>query len=602
MIKRLHLVQKKIYRVLQSIFKVSSIQSIITLSFTAVTILSMLFISIALYSMFSSNAEKNAATSTQQIMDQVNLNLDSYLKGMMEISDLIRSNLNEDNYNNMNELRSLLAVTSKIRNDIVTMAVYSDTGKLLLSHPSGSYNKSFYVSEQDWFKAAVERPVDYVFVPPHVQRLFEGKRPWVVSLCRSVTFYNDSNKPVTWITAVDMNFSAIEQLFSRVSLGKRGYIYIVDESGNIIYHPQQQIIYAGLKNENIADAISKKPGSYIDDFQGERRIMTIRNISLTGWKMVGISYVDELVPNKRSLGTFVVFILLFGIAFEILASMFISAKISQPIKKLEKQMKKVENGDFNIQLDVKGEDEVKQLSKTFNMMVVRIRQLMSQIISEQEAKRKSEFKALQAQINPHFLYNTLDSIIWMNENENYEGVTTMVAALAKFFRVSISKGNEIIQVSDEIEHARSYLIIQKIRYKDKFDFTIRARPEALQKKTVKLILQPLIENAIYHGISQIQEKGQIKITVVIEENNVVFRVIDNGYGIKPEVLKDILNQESKSAHGSGVGIKNVNERIKLCYGKEYGIAIESELDVGTTIIIRIPIDDAVDGGRYEINS
>ena len=587
---------KRIADFFQNILKVSSIQSIITLSFSAVTILSMLFISLAMYSMFSSNAEKNAATSTQQIMDQVNLNLNSYLKGMMEISDLIRSNLNGDTYNNRGNLASLLNVTSQIRKDIVTMAVYSDTGKLLLSSPSNDYNKTFYAAGQDWFKSALERPVDYIFVPPHVQRLFEGKRPWVVSLCRSVTFY-EKDKPVTWITMVDMNFSAIEQLCRQVSFGKRGYIYIVDQSGNIIYHPQQQIVYAGLKNENITDALSKNAGSYFDDFQGERRIMTIQNISFTNWKMVGISYVDELVPNKRNLNNFVLFISLFGIAFEILASLFISSKISQPIKRLEKQMKRVENGDFDISLEVKGEDEVKRLSKSFNLMVAKIKQLMAQIISEQEAKRKSEFKALQAQINPHFLYNTLDSIIWMNENKNYDGVTTMVSALAKFFRVSISKGNEIINVSDEMDHAASYLTIQKIRYKDKFDFILDAEPEVLQKKTLKLILQPIIENAINHGISHIQEKGKIKITAALEGNRIVFRVIDNGYGIKPEILKDILDQESKSAHSAGVGLKNVNERIKLCYGNEYGLRIESELDVGTTAIISIPLEDAVDGGK-----
>lgn len=599
--RSLIIILKRISVFLQNIFKVSSIQSVITLSFTAVTILSMLFISLALYGMFSDNAEKNAASSTQQIMDQVTLNLDSYLKGMMEISDLIRSNLNGDTYNDRGNLTNLLNVTSQIRKDIVSMAVYSDTGKLLLSNPSGNYNKNFYVSEQDWFKSAIERPVDYIFVPPHVQRLFEGKRPWVVSLSRSVTFYQNNN-PVTCFTTVDMNFSAIEQLCRRVSLGKRGYIYIIDQYGNIIYHPQQQIVYAGLKNENITDALSKNPGSYFDDFQGKRRIMTIKNISFTNWKMVGISYVDELVANKKNLNNFVIFISFFGIAFEILASLFISAKISQPIKRLERQMKRVENGDFDIDLEVKGEDEVKRLSKTFNLMVARIRQLMSQIISEQEAKRKSEFKALQAQINPHFLYNTLDSIVWMNENQNYEGVSIMVSALAKFFRVSISKGHEIINVSDEIDHATSYLIIQKIRYKDKFDFVIDAQPAVLSKKTLKLILQPVIENAIYHGIGHIQEKGEIKITVVIQENKIIYRVSDNGYGIKPEVLKRILSQEPKSAHSNGVGLKNVNERIKLCYGSEYGIEIESELDVGTTVIISIPLDDIVDGGRYEIVS
>jgi two-component system, sensor histidine kinase YesM len=259
-------------------------------------------------------------------------------------------------------------------------------------------------------------------------------------------------------------------------------------------------------------------------------------------------------------------------------------------------------GDFDINLDVKGEDEVKHLSKSFNIMVVKIRQLMEQIISEQEAKRKSDFKALQAQINPHFLYNTLDSIVWMNENRKYEGVTTMVEALARFFRVSISKGNEIISVSDEREHARSYLIIQKIRYKDMFDFTIEAQPEVLVCKTLKLILQPIIENAIYHGIKQLHEKGEIKITASLKDNKILFQVIDNGYGIKPAFLKGILDRESKNEQNSGVGLKNVNERIKLCFGQEFGLDIISELDIGTTVNFSIPLNDITDGGKHENNS
>ena len=268
--------------------------------------------------------------------------------------------------------------------------------------------------------------------------------------------------------------------------------------------------------------------------------------------------------------------------------MFISAKISQPIKRLEKQMKRLESGDFEISVEEKGEDEVRRLSKAFNLMVAKIKMLMDQIITEQEGKRKSELKALQAQINPHFLYNTLDSIIWMNENKNYEGVTVMVAALAKLFRISLSRGHEIICIADELEHARNYLTIQKIRYKDKFEYTIDAEPGLQSERTLKLILQPIIENAIYHGISPLNEKGIIKISVTSEGNNILFQVSDNGYGIKPEILKELLVKESTSYHSGGVGLKNVNERIKLFYGEEYGIEIKSEIDVGTVVNIRIP--------------
>ena len=572
--------------------KPNSIQSVITLSFTSVMLLAMLFVLISLYHLFSESAEKSAALSTQQIVDQVGLNLNSYIEGMMEISDIIRSSLKSDTYQK-DDLTYILNVTKKIRNDIETVVVYSQRGNVVISNPRGVYNKNYEVTQQDWFITLMNNPVDYIFLSPHVQRIFEDSHPWVVSLCRATTYY-ENGKPNILFTVVDMNFRTIERLCNNVSLGKRGYVYIIDRSGNMVHHPQQQMIYAGLKTENTMEVLMREPGTYFEDFNGERRVMTIKNVSYSGWKLVGISYVDELVTNRKYFHNFIFYISLFSIFFEILASMLISYKISQPIKRLEKQMKKVENGDFNISVDKnfnaeeKGEDEVRQLSKAFNMMVAKIKTLMDQIITEQEEKRKSELKALQAQINPHFLYNTLDSIIWMNENQNYEGVTVMVSALAMLFRISLSKGNEVISVADELEHARSYLTIQKIRFKDKFDYYIEIEPELKTARTLKLILQPIIENAIYHGISPLNEKGIIIISVKSEGENILFQVSDNGYGIEPKILKELLNQESTSYHSGGVGLKNVNERIKLYYGEKYGIEIMSEVDVGTTVSIRIP--------------
>jgi len=569
--------------------RLNSIQNVITLSFTSVMLLAMLIVSISLYHLFSDSAERNAVTSTQQIIDQVSLNLNSYVAEMMELSDIIRSSLTSDNFDK-DELSDILNVTAKIRKDIVTMVVYSQKGDVIISNPIGVYNKNFEVTTQDWFIELLNNPANYIFLSPHVQRFFENSHPWVVSLCRGVTYY-ENEEPIVLVTMVDMNFSTIEQMCNNVSLGKRGYIYIIDEYGNMVYHPQQQMIYAGLKTENAIDALTREPGSYFDDHTGEKRIMTVKDVGHSGWKIVGISYVDELVANRKYFNGFILLITLFAIAFEILASFFISAKISRPIKLLETQMKRLETGDFDISVEVKGEGEVKQLSKAFNIMVARIKMLMEQIITEQEEKRKSELKALQAQINPHFLYNTLDSITWMNENENYEGVSVMVAALARLFRISLSRGNEIISIGDELEHVKSYLTIQKVRYGDKFDYSIDADSTLLSRKTLKLILQPIIENAIHHGVSPLNEKGIIKISVSSESDKILFQVSDNGYGITPEILSELLVQESTSYHGSGssgVGLKNVNERIKLCYGEEYGLEILSEVDVGTTVNIRIP--------------
>lgn len=580
-------------------FKINSIQSIITISFTAVTIIAMLLVGIGLYSTFSFNAEANAASSAQQIMDQANINFEYYLNQMLNISDLMRRNLKEVNPESMQNLDDMISLTFEMREDIVTVAVFSKSGNAMLTNPKHDIDRNYRISKQEWFNQTLENPNEYLFQPPHVQRLFVGSRPWVISLCRGLDVIN-SGREETWVAMVDMNFSVIEELCSKVSLGKRGYIYVIDEYGNIIYHPQQQLLYSGLKEEPIEKIMKHEQGSFIDDFKGEQRITTVKEIKYTGWKMIGVSYVDELSENRQSFTSFIIYILLFGIAFVILASMVLSSKISQPIKRLEHQMNRVESGNFDIELlEVKGEDEVKRLTRAFNLMIVRIKQLMNQIIAEQEEKRRSQFKALQAQINPHFLYNTLDSIIWMNENQNHEGVTKMVDALAKFFRISISKGNEIIDVKDEVEHARSYLVIQKIRYKNKFEYSINVQEEAYEHKTLKLILQPIIENAIYHGINKIHEKGKININVEVKDGQLLFQVEDNGFGIEQEQLKKILDSEPANKRTSGVGLKNVHERIQLTYGADYGVEIKSRIEVGTIVTIRIPVTQKENGDDYE---
>jgi len=576
-----------IYRVFNSL-RIRSIQFIITVSFTVITTLAILIVGGTLYNKFNRAAEENASLSTTQIIEQVNLNLDDYLTSMVQTSNLLNSSINKNPAVPNDKLLEQMSVILSIKQDIVTAAVFSEDGTLLTGFPNSKLKANIDIEKQEWFHSALYTPGSLFVIPPHVQNLFEGKYDWVVSLSRCITV-NKNGQWVRGILLVDLNFKSIEQLCRRVSLGRRGYIYIVDSEGNIVYHPQQQLVYMGLKYENNDEILKHNYGSFLQNYNGEKRLVTIKTVNYTGWKIVGISYMDELIATKKDINSYVWYTVICGIIFIIAIFAFISAKISQPIKELKKSMKLVEEGNFDINIDVKGEDEVVQLSKTFNIMVSKIRELVNQNMLEQEAKRKSELNALQAQINPHFLYNTLDSVVWMAENGKSQDVITMVTALARLFRISISRGKNIISVEQELEHARNYMIIQKIRYKNKFHFEIDAPPEVLGYSTLKLILQPIIENAIYHGIEYMVDEGLIKISVKIEEDKLVYTISDNGLGMKQEVLENILSYESKNIGGSGVGVKNVHERIQLSFGKEYGLKIESELEEGTTVIITIPL-------------
>jgi two-component system sensor histidine kinase YesM len=565
-----------------------SIQFVITASFILVTTIAIVFVGIALTNRVRTLAEENAAVNTRQIINQVNSNLDYYLRNMMEISNhlisIIKENKDIPNSKLTQQMNSILDT----RKDIVTMAVFSGKGELVAGEPLYKVKSDINITDSDWFTATIDNPETLFFSSPHVQNIFQRQHSWVVSLSREITF-NRGGKKEKGVLLVDMNFSAIDQMCQNVTLGKKGYIYILDSAGNIVYHPQQQLINAGLKSENLDDVLEHVFGRFFDEQDGEKRLIIIDTVNYARWRIVGIAYMDEIVYNMNDIGGYVVGILLFGILFSIFISLFISSKISQPIKRLEKYMKMVEKGKFDINIEVQGEAEVAHLSKSFNLMVARIRQLMDQIMREQEAKRISELDALQSQINPHFLYNTLDSIVWMAEKGKMQEVITMVTALARLFRISISKGKNIITVEEEIEHARNYLIIQKIRYKNKFTFEIEADDEVLKCKTVKLILQPIIENSIYHGIEYMVDEGLIRIKAAKKDGMLMFEVSDNGLGIMPDVLKNILSFKSNSTKGSGVGVKNVHERIRLFYGAEYGIQIESEPEEGTVVKIWQPI-------------
>lgn len=576
--------------------KAKSIQFIITTSFTLVTVLVVLFVGVMLYSKFTETAEQNAYLNTQQILEQVKYNLDSYLNGTTQIFELVDDKIRRSQGVALEKLTEQLEAIVETRKDIVSIAVFSRTGELLIGTPAKPMRKNSELTEQSWFQSAVADPNNLSFSLPHIQNLFKGEYTWVVSMSRGITIKGDRGD-IPAVLLVDVNFKEIDDLCQRVGLGKKGYVYIIDLVGNIVYHPQQQLIYVGLKNENRSLPLRYSYGSYVDDSGGEQRLITIKTVDQLGWKIIGVSYMDEIATMKSEISRFLIWLLCFVFVIVLLLLSYISAKISRPIKMLERSMERVEQGDFTVNEPIRGCHEVEQLSARFHLMMAKVRELMNQIIREQEAKRKSELEVLQAQIHPHFLYNTLNSVVRMVGIGKNEDVITTITSLSKLFRISLSRGKSIITVQEEIEHVRNYLIIQKMRYKQKFEYEIEAREEVLACKTLKLLLQPIVENAIYHGIEPMADPGHIRISASLYEGKLLFVVQDNGLGMPPHVREQVLAGGYKSEGGSGVGIQNVNERIRLTFGEEYGLEIESELEVGTTVKVWLPYlrDDEQEG-------
>jgi two-component system sensor histidine kinase YesM len=586
-----------------------SIQFIITVSFSLFSVFAIVLLGLLLYEKFSQTEEQSAIISTQQIVEQVSYNLEDYVRGMTEVFKVIDDTVTSSSIgDNRGTINNELDTIMRTREDIVSLALFSDQGELLTNRPMQNIRHTIKLTDQSWFKSAIETPNHLSFSLPHIQNIYRGPYNWVVSMSKGVTITQNGVK-TSAVLLVDVNFKQIDELCQRVSLGKKGYVYIIDDAaGNIVYHPQQQLIYIGLKYENVEQALKYAYGNYMDDSTGEDRLITIKTVNNIGWKVVGVSYMDEVMTSKKEVNNYMFKVLLIVLLLVLLISALMSARISRPIKQLEKAMKSVERGDFNTSVEISGALEIEQLSRRYNMMMGKIRGLMNQIVVEQEAKRKYELEVLQAQINPHFLYNTLNSVVRMVGMSKNEEIIRTITSLSRLFRISLSKGQAIITVAEELEHARNYLNIQQIRFKNKFTFTVEADPEVLACRTLKLILQPIIENSIVHGIEQMVDEGQIDVRAYLKKGHLIFKVTDNGLGIPPAKLaelsaglagtlpreKDDSADSSRAdthegiSSGSGVGVYNVSERIRIYYGAEYGLTYESELEEGTTVTIEIP--------------
>lgn len=572
--------------------RVTGFRFILAVSFAAVIILSMTFVGFALNQKFIQTSRENLSENSREIIEQVERNLDNYLKGMIDLSNLLVIDINKFKALNLPELDRDIETLMRTRTDILSISLFTTDGKLLYEGTNLKLKDTADVLNESWFQSAMGGNGDTHISPPHVQNLYKNRHPWVITLSRKVNF-RINQTTVEGVLMIDMNFSVIEDLINDVTLGKKGYVFILDKDNNIVYHHQQQLIYSGIKTEKLDGIFETETGSFVQvDSAGESRILTIYPASHVNWKLVGVYYLSDLIAAQRDLTQFIVLTLALGMVIFISVSIYMTDRITKPIAELEDSMRAVERGDFNIRLDLQGEYEVVQLARRFNLMTSQIKSLMSQVVSEQEAKRKSELSALQAQINPHFLYNTLDSVIWMAESGKHQEVVKMVTALARLFRISISRGRNVISVSEELSHAENYLTIQKMRYKDQFEYRFEVEDDVLGYKTQKLVLQPIIENAIYHGIRQMVDEGEIVIRAYLDGDALVFEVEDNGLGMSEEVRSKVLLKHKDDDDGTvrvgGVGVTNVYERIQLMYGEQYGIEIESEIEEGTKVTLTIP--------------
>jgi two-component system sensor histidine kinase YesM len=538
--------------------------------------------------------ERIVLEDNARILEQVNINLNSYLRNMMRISDSVYYNsIRQTDLASAGIDDDLNLLYEANKDTLVGLACFTEDGSLISAVPFSSLKSGIDVTSQEWFLKASEKMENLHFSDFHVQNLFEnssGRYYWVISLSRGVEITRNGNLE-SGILLVDMDFSGIRQLFTKVNSQSQGYVYLADSDGKLIYHPKQNLIFSNLiEEDNLHDALLED-GTYRETFGGEERMLVVKTVGYTGWKIISVTPIANLSGSFSRTRMMVILILLIAMTVMVLLNQFISVRILKPLKRLETSVREIDLSPTEVpQIYIGGSDEIQHLGRTIRSMVLEMRRLTDGLVKEQEEKRKSELDALQSQINPHFLYNTLDSIMWMIEAEKYEDAISMVQALGNLFRISLSKGRTIITVGEEIRHAENYIAIQKYRYKNKFEAFWEIDETLLPYRTIKLIIQPLVENAIYYGMEFMDGDGEIHIRVKSDGSDLLIEVEDNGPGIPPERLASLLTDENRErSRGSGIGLRNVHQRIQLYFGPAYGLEIESEPDEGTLVRIRQPL-------------
>lgn len=592
-VNRIKELQKRIKEYFGKYVMPKSIQMTISVSFTIVSVCCMCFLGVMLYKQFAKKEEELTIENSEQLLAQTAINLEDYLRNMRRISDAMYYSVikNKDlATDSLYEEMNLLYEANKDK--LVSIACYTNDGKLTAAAPVATIKRDVDVTSQEWFVDAIGQLENFHFSNPHVQNLFDDssyRYYWVISLSRTVDLTNNGSS-LLGVLLVDMNYSSIEQLLNKANTDTSSeYVYLMDQNGEIIYHPKQDLIHMGLYKENNLENVKYEDASHKEVFEGETRLVTLKTISYTGWKIVSVVPQEVFSMGRDGTKYLAVLLIALSLLAMVILNQFVSAKISKPLRKLNDSVEEWEAGNLVPDIYVGGSMEVQHLGKTLRSTVGQIQELMQDIVVKQEEKRKSELDALQSQINPHFLYNTLDSIVWMITGERYDDAVFMITQLASLFRISLSRGKTIIKIEDELQHARNYMNIQKIRYKNTFQVDFLIDPEILNCCTVKLVVQPLLENAIYYGMEYMDGEGQIIVRGYQKDGDVYLEVSDNGLGMPEEAAAQLLKENNRERkRGSGVGLINVHNRIQLCFGEQYGLLIESFPDEGMTVRIHIP--------------
>jgi two-component system sensor histidine kinase YesM len=567
----------------------------LTLYITLVIVIILAAVGSISYSSNKQAVELRVSEATVENLKQIDKNFDYILGDIKDISLFVVSNSNIRSYAKLQKDESdrisdtLLKLNEEFANltnsktYISAINVYGENG--LNFETAGP---SINLSRDNMSDLEKKLPKDgsFVITPTYKRYYLPMGNQYIISFYRQINDINNFARKLG-ILRIDLNENEVSEIYKDIKLGSTGHIFVANKDGYVVSHSDKDEISHYIKDETyFKNVFENNEGYYRKKIDGVDTLITYHTSRELNFVFIGMVPFKELINEAEAARRLNLLLIIIGSVVALIVSYIISLKITQPIKKLTVLMKQVEEGELDVVIDIKRKDEIAALGRSFNSMIAELRTLIEDVYKNQISRKEAELRALQSQINPHFLYNTLDAIYWTSRMEKAPKTGEVINALAKLFRLGLNRGSEITTLKKELEHLENYLIIQKMRYDEVPQIEIDVDSSLYEYSTIKVILQPLVENALIHGIADLEGEGRLRITGRAEEEEIVLTVSDNGVGMDEETIKEIFQGDFQAK--KGFGLKNVNERIKLYFGEKYGIKINSQMGKGTTVEIRIP--------------
>ncbi|MDD3996873.1 MAG: sensor histidine kinase [Sphaerochaetaceae bacterium] len=553
---------------------------------------------------FSVRMVDQVKETTGQSLDIIIQSMDSVLNNIGEAAEIVSRNetvqsvlkkLDERDEQQEEDhyflIRSVLQEIVYLRNAINGVTVYTKEGIRVGSQSiSGKSFSTSSVLNQDLVKMAISQPGQNIWIDPE-DLSYSGENKGIVGPILLRGIKKQSSGSVVGILQISVSESIFSSLYSHLDYGPTGRFVVLDSRGTLKF-PERSYQTSFLDTLYRA-FVDWKHGDFITEntyntSEGSTLIM-LKELSKMGWAVLAVVPLDDFLAISRSFSPLLYLIGALFIILELLFAAFVTRTISKPIVNLSDSMRKVGKGDYSLRLARDSHDEIGDLVDSFNHMLVETSSLMEQIYQQNKRERELELLALQSQIKPHFLYNSLETIASLIQLEQQEQAFELIKAVSLFFKGVLSKGKPIITIAEEIETIRYYMAIQQTRYPNKLTYAIDIDEELLKQPIVKLTLQPLVENSIYHGLKAIHDKGMVRISGWRENDVVRLRVFDNGAGISPEKMNELVDENGNiMTESGGFGISSVDQRIKQYFGNQYGVTISSRHNFWTQVLVTIP--------------